>query len=418
MIRLTDLIAPAFYDLHWDISEDRHTHYWLKGGRGSTKSSFISVEISLGMVQDKQANAICYRKFGNTLESSVYAQLIWAIEQLGIAEYWTINKSPMRLTYRPTGQVVLFRGLDDPNKSKSIKLPHGYFKYIWFEEADQYDDMEEIRKVTQSVIRSSGKPKVFYSYNPPKSVQSWINNEILIPRKDQIVHHSTYLDVPKAWLGDQFLTEAEHLKNVKPDAYRHEYLGEVTGTGGEVFDNIRLEEITEEQIFRFDNIRQGNDWGYAADPAAWARLYYDKTRRCVYLFGEIYSTGLSNRRLCEEVRKRRWEHPASTADSAEPKSIDECQSYGVPMRAAVKGPGSIETGIKFLQDLEAIIIDPRRCPNAAREFATYELERDQHGNFKSKYPDKNNHMIDAVRYAIESDIPRNSGWAISHDIKF
>lgn len=326
MIRLTDLIAPAFYDLHWDISEDRHTHYWLKGGRGSTKSSFISVEIPLGMVQDKQANAICYRKFGNTLESSVYAQLIWAIEQLGIAEYWTINKSPMRLTYRPTGQVVLFRGLDDPNKSKSIKLPHGYFKYIWFEEADQYDDMEEIRKVTQSVIRSSGKPKVFYSYNPPKSVQSWINNEILIPRKDQIVHHSTYLDVPKAWLGDQFLTEAEHLKNVKPDAYRHEYLGEVTGTGGEVFDNIRLEEITEEQIFRFDNIRQGNDWGYAADPAAWARLYYDKTRRCVYLFGEIYSTGLSNRRLCEEVRKRRWEYPASTADSAEPKSIDECQS--------------------------------------------------------------------------------------------
>ena len=135
MTRLTDLIAPAFYDLHWDISEDRHTHYWLKGGRGSTKSSFISVEIPLGMVQDKQANAICYRKFGNTLESSVYAQLIWAIEQLGIAEYWTINKSPMRLTYRPTGQVVLFRGLDDPNKSKSIKLPHGYFKYIWFEEA-------------------------------------------------------------------------------------------------------------------------------------------------------------------------------------------------------------------------------------------------------------------------------------------
>lgn len=157
--------------------------------------------------------------------------------------------------------------------------------------------------------------------------------------------------------------------------------------------------------------------GMAKDPAAWVRLHYDKTRRRVYIFGEIYKVGMSNRLLCEEVKRRRWERPQATADSEEPKSIDECKSYGVPMAGAVKGAGSIETGIKFLQDLEAIMIDPTRCPNAAREFMEYELEQDGSGNFKSKYPDKNNHLIDSTRYAIEGDIPKNNGWGYSNNIR-
>lgn len=410
MANLSNIISPAFYGLHWDIKENQHVHYWLKGGRGSTKSSFVSLEVIMGMMKDSEANAICYRKYGNTLETSVYAQLIWAIEQLGVSAFWTINKSPLKLTYRSTGQTVMFRGLDDPNKSKSIKIPHGYFKFVWFEEADQFDGMEEIRKVTQSVIRSDGAHKVFYTYNPPKSVSVWINEEVQVPREDRLVHHSTYLQVPHHWLGEQFYIEAEHLKKVKPEAYAHEYLGEVTGTGGEVFANVKLEAITDEQIKRFDRIRQGGDWGYAVDPAAWVRLHYDKTRRKIYIFGEIWKVGLSNRLLCEKVKERGWTRPIATMDSEEPKSIDECAAYGVKMNGAVKGPGSVETGIKFLQDLEAIVIDPARCPNAAREFSSYELEPDGNGGFKNKYPDRNNHTIDSARYALEGDIPKHHGW--------
>ena len=178
-------------------------------------------------------------------------------------------------------------------------------------------------------------PVSYTHLNPPKSVQSWMNTEVDIPRADRVVHHSAYLEVAKEWLGSQFLIEAEHLKKTKPEAYRHEYLGEVTGTGGEVFANVRIEAFTDEQIKRFDNIRQGNDWGYAVDPAAFIRLHYDKTRRRIYIFGEIYSVGMSNRLLCNGIISRQWVHPIPTADSAEPKSIDECDCYGVYMLSLI-----------------------------------------------------------------------------------
>ena len=304
MVSLTDLIAPSFYALHHDVKQGRHTHYWLKGGRGSTKSSFISVEIVLGIMSNPGANAVVVRKVGLYLKDSVYEQLVWAIEKLGVSHLWQFKLSPLELIYLPMGQRILFRGADKPKKLKSTKVHKGYIRYIWYEEVDEFGGMEEIRTINQSLMRGGEMYNVFYSYNPPQSQRNWVNEEVLTTRSDRVIHHSTYLSVPPQWLGEQFILEAEHLKKTKPSNYNHEYLGEVTGTGGEVFTNLDVREISEEEIAVFDRIRRGIDFGYAVDPFAYLVCHYDKTRKRLYLMDEIYKVGLSNRAAAELIQGR------------------------------------------------------------------------------------------------------------------
>lgn len=401
-VKLSSLIAPSFYDLHWDIAEHRHTHYKLAGGRGSTKSSFVSLEVILGMMQDPQANAIAMRKVGRFLDESVFQQLIWAINVLGVDGKWKIRYSPLGLTYTPFGNRIIFRGADDPQKIKSVKLANGYFKYIWFEERAEFDGEEEERTILQSLMRGGSEFFVFYSWNPPKSLNSWVNQDILQSRDDTIAHHSDYRSVPPEWLGEQFLLEAEELKETKPKAYEHEYMGVATGTGGQVFENVTVRPITEEEMGRFDRVYHGLDFGYGADPAAYIKMHYDRTRKRLFLFGEIYGVRLGNTRLAGMIRKLNPLNRLITADSEDARAIDALNELGLRVTGAKKGPGSVDFGTDFLADeVVEIIIDPKRCPNAAREFTGYELERDKNGNFKGGYPDKDNHSIDAVRYGLE-----------------
>ncbi|HCT64278.1 MAG TPA: PBSX family phage terminase large subunit [Lachnospiraceae bacterium] len=404
MINLKDLISPSFYSLHHIIKRQGFTHYWLKGGRGSTKSSFISIEIILGIMYDPKANCIAIRKVGVNLKDSVFEQLRWAISALDVEKYWKVKISPLELSYMPTGCKILFRGADSSKKIKSTKFSQGYCKYIWYEEVDEFKGMEEIRNINQSLMRGGQSFCIFYSYNPPQSQRNWVNEEILKMRDDRMVHHSTYLKVPRHWLGEQFFIEAEHLKCVNEAAFNHEYMGEVTGTGGEVFNNITIRTITDEEIKTFDGVARGLDWGYATDPFHYTVNHYDKTRRKLYIFFEIQQVGLSNRKAAELVKHENINNRLITCDSAEPKSIAEVSDYGLRVIGAKKGPDSVGYGIKWLQDLEEIVIDPVRCPNTAREFNGYELEKDANGNFKAKFPDKDNHSIDAVRYSRESDM--------------
>lgn len=413
MANLTALIAPSFYELHRDIKQGGHTHYWIKGGRGSTKSSFISVEIVLGIMQNPNTNAVVIRKVGLYLKDSVYEQLVWAVEMLEVSHLWQYKLSPLELIYLPTGQRILFRGADKPKKLKSTKVHKGYIRYIWYEEIDEFGGMEEIRTINQSLMRGGEKFDVFYSYNPPQSQRNWVNEEVLTERDDRLIHHSTYLDVPPEWLGEQFILEAEHLKKIKPDNYAHEYMGEVTGTGGEVFTNLNIKGISDDEVKSFDKIKRGVDFGYAVDPFAYVVCHYDKTRKRLYIFDEIYKAGLSNAKAAELIKGKDSYSQPIICDSAEPKSIAELKTLGLKVRGAKKGPDSVEYGIKFLQSLETIIIDPIRCPNAADEFYNYELERDNKGEFKASYPDKNNHCIDAVRYALEDDMTNKKAKVIS-----
>jgi len=402
-VRLSQIIAPSFHKIHKDIKEGKHTHYWFGGGRGSTKSSFVGIEIVKGIMEDPLANAVVLRKVDKTLKDSVHQQLQWAIEVLGVSNFWHIGISPLTLTYLPTGQKILFRGADKPKKIKSIKFAKGYCKFIWYEEVDEFNGMEEIRMINQSLMRGGEKFVVLYSYNPPKSANNWVNAEVQLTRSDRIAHHSNYLTVPKEWLGEQFIVEAEHLKETKPTSYEHEYLGNVTGTGGEVFDNVKIRQITDEEIESFWNIKRGLDFGYAIDPLSYGVMHYDRKHKKLYIFHELYKVGLSNYAAHEHIKQENKNNDLIYADSAEPKSIYELVQYGLRVAGVKKGPDSVEYGIKFLQDLEEIVIDDMRCPNTAREFLTYELEKDANGNFKAKFPDKNNHAIDMVRYALNDE---------------
>jgi len=402
-IRLSSLIAPSFYGLHRELKVELHDEVWCKGGRGSTKSTFISAEILLGIMKDPDANAVVFRRYSNELRDSVFGQFEWTATKMGIAHLFKFQISPMQIVYLPTGQRIIFRGADNPKKMKSVNLGKGYIKYAWFEEVDQFASMDEIRNILQSLFRGENKKRIsFYSFNPPKSGRSWVNQEVKIPKLGRRVHHSTYLDVPPEWLGERFLADAEHLKKTNEMAYRHEYLGEEVGTGLEVFTNVELRTITDNEIAAFDRIRQGLDFGYAVDPLAFERMHYDRKRRRLYLFTEISGLNLFNRQFWEKAQQ--YNDVWTIADSAEPKSIDELRSFGMKIKGAKKGPGSVEFGIKFLQDLEAIIIDPERCPLAAREFINYSLETDRNGNVKSQFPDKDNHSIDSVRYGLSEDM--------------
>jgi len=397
------MIAPAFYGLHWDIQEERHTYYDLYGGRGSTKSSFIGIEIPLGMMIDPQANAIVFRKVGNTIGTSVYEQILWGLDMLGVREFWKCTTSPYRMVYLPTGQVILFRGLDKAKKMKSVKVSSGYLKYLWFEELDEFAGEEEIRSVQQSVLRGGDKFVVFKSFNPPVSRNNWANEYVTKPRKNALRHKSCYLDVPPEWLGETFFDDANDLKENNPRAYEHEYLGVPVGVGGEVFDNLDVREIPENEIARFDNIYMGIDWGWYPDPFHWSKMHYDSARRMLYIYDEYRANKQSNPETWNALTalKNVTGNDLITADSAEPKSVSDYREYGAFCRPAVKGPDSVRYGIKWLQSLKAIVIDPIRCPYTAREFQNYEYERTSAGDIVSGYPDRDNHSIDSVRYAME-----------------
>ena len=405
-VRLSEVIAPSFYDLHKDIKQDKHTHYWLKGGRGSTKSSFVSEELITGIMRNSEANAVVIRKVGLYLKDSVYEQLLWAISKLGVERYWQEKLSPLELVYVPTGQRIIFRGADKPKKLKSTKVRSGYIRYVWYEETDEFNGIEEIRTINQSLLRGGETFTVFYTFNPPKSQRNWINSEVLVPQDDKIVHHSDYRSVPPEWLGEQFLIEAKHLEQTKPEQYRHEYLGEVTGTGAEVFTNITIRPITDEEIKSFDHIKRGIDWGYGADPFVYITAHFDSKRNRLFIFYEFFRCAAKYDVIANAIRKENTQNGTIIAESAEPRSNDELRDRGFHIRTAVKGPGSVEHGITWLQNLEEIIIDGTRCPNAAREFNEYELDRDSRGELKADFPDKNNHTIDAIRYALEDYIGR------------
>ena len=408
---LKDQIAPAFYPVHNDLKRDGHTHYWLKGGRGSTKSSFVSIEIVLGMMKDRDANAVVFRRVKDTLRESVYDQMLWAIDTLGVSHLWHDSLNPLSITYKSTGQRIVFKGADKPKKVKASKFRRGYAKYIWYEEADEFANKGDIDVINQTLMRGGEDIKAFYSYNPPQSVNNWINSEVSKQalRADTLVHESNYLNVPEEWLGGPFIREANYVKQSNPIKYDHIYMGIVTGTGAEVFTNITQRRITDDEVKSFDKICRGLDFGFAADPLHYSEIYHQSAQRRIFIFGEIHQTGLKNLQAVERIKSINKENGWITSDR-EPRTVAEFEDLGLKITPAKKGAGSIEHGIKWLQDLEEIIIDPERCPNTAREFTSYELEKDANGNLKGSYPDKDNHSIDSVRYGLEDAIRNNNTW--------
>ena len=393
------VLGKAFVDINRRIKPN--IEYVFEGGRGGLKSSYVAFKITELIKNNPQMHACITRQVGATLKDSVYAQMKWAINELGLMEEFECKVSPLEIKYIKTGQTIYFRGLDDETKLKSIKPEFGYIGILWKEEKDQMKGDTQERSVNQSVLRGGDESYDFSSYNPPKSKSNWVNRIKLTPNQKRVIHHSSYLEAPEEWLGQKFLNDAEHLKEVNPEAYEHEYLGVPNGDGGNVFEYLEIRDITDEEISHMDKIFQGCDWGFFPDPYAFIRLYYNHNTEKIYLIDEIYENKWSNRKSADEILKRKYDDYTITCDSAEPKSINDYRDFGLPARGAIKGPGSVEYSMKWLQT-RTIVIDPKRTPNAYKEFSEYEYERDKDGNVISGYPDENNHLIDACRYATES----------------
>ncbi len=399
-VHLSEVLGPAFCGLAGDVIRHGHTHYDLAGGRGSLKSSTVSLLVPLILLQHPDAHALVLRKVANTIRDSVYSQYCWALEKLGMAGMWEARLSPMELIYRPTGQRIMFRGADDPMKLKSIKAPFGYIAVTHFEEKDQFAGRAEIDTILQSTMRGGELFWNFESYNPPLSRDNWANLDSQKQREDRLCHRSTYLQAPPEWLGPQFLDEAEHKKRTDEREYRHTYLGEAVGAGADVFEKLEVRTIADDELVRFDRIFQGVDWGWFPDQYAFLRTAYDRAHEKIFLVDELYVNKMSNAQTGAWIRSKGYMDYPITCDSAEPKSIDDYRGMGLPARGASKGPGSVDYGFKWLQG-RTLVIDPARTPRAHKEIVSYEYERDREGNVISGYPDKNDHAISALRYAYE-----------------
>ena len=413
-ISVNDVVIDSFKPILKDILNHGHTHYVFKGGRGSTKSSLVSVAIPLLIIQNPNIHAVCFRKVANTVQTSIFPQVVWGIYQLGLEKLFKIPKTySTPIEYKPTGQRILFMGLDDPMKVKSIKLPFGYLGITWFEELDQYEGEHQLRTVTQSTMRGGEKFWDFRTFNPPISKDNWANEyaEIAETRSNTLVKHNTYLDVPELWLGKQFIEEAEELKEINERAYQHEYMGIATGTGGDVFDNVSDLDMSQPvevvcadgvstkkvpMVETFDQIYCGIDWGFAIDPFRFVKMHFDKKHLDLYIFDEYTTYRTRNEQvfniLYNELKKISRDELV-IADSAEEKSVADFKAYGAFIRPARKGPDSVRYGIKWLQGLRNIYIDKRRCPETYEEFIKYEYDRDRNGNFISSYPDADNHCL-------------------------
>ena len=392
------VLGKAFVDINRQIKPN--IEYVFEGGRGGLKSSFVAFKIVELIKNNPQMHACITRQVAGTLKDSVYANMKWAINELGLMEEFECKVSPLEIKYVKTGQTIYFRGLDDETKLKSIKPEFGYIGILWKEEKDQMKGDAQERSVNQSVLRGGDESYDFSSYNPPKSKSNWVNRIKLVPNPKRVIHHSSYLEAPAEWLGQKFIDDAAHLKEINPEAYEHEYLGVPNGDGGNVFEYLEIRDIADEEISRMDRIFAGVDYGWYPDAFCYLRTYYDSAREKIYLIDELYVNKWSNSKTAEWIKKKGYDDYTMICDSAEPKSVNDFRDAGLPARGAIKGPGSIEYGFKFLQT-KTLVIDPKRTPNAYKEITEYEYDRDKEGNVISGYPDGNDHAISALRYAYE-----------------
>lgn len=401
----TDLheLADNFHPLIRDIRNKKHREYLLCGGRGSTKSTTVFNLVYEIIKNNPQMHALVVRQVANTLRDSVYAQMQWSLEKqaenpMFDKDNWQFKVSPLEIVYKPTGQKIYFRGADDPGKIKSIKVPFGHIGILIFEELDQFGGKEPVRKIEQSAIRGGDEAYIFKMFNPPISKNNWANEYADTPKESMLVHRSTYLDVPPEWLGKPFIEEAEHLKQVNPDAYAHEYLGQPIGLGTEIFKRLEIRTITDEEIQRQERIYQGQDWGWEPDPKAFIRCSYSHATETIMLLDELGGTCIRTRDMAKQIIEKGYGDYEIRCGIDEMEHINDFKDMGLTARPAIVTPGSVRRTHEWLQ-CRKIVIDPARTPRAYKEFTGYEHDTDKNGEVIDGYPDRNNHWIDALRYA-------------------
>lgn len=379
--------------MHKDIKNKKHTHYFLKGGRGSTKSSFAAVEMLVAVMKNKNINGICVRRYGKSLKESVFNQLLWAAEIMGVSHLWESKVSLPELTYLPTGQKIIFRGTDDVSKIKSVKFVNGYCGFVWYEECDEFKSYDDILSINQSLLRGGDKYTVLYTYNPPKASGHWINKLCCEEREDKLVHHSTYLTTPKKWLGNQFYIEAEHLKKTAPELYLHQYMGEPLKNEGLVLKNYTVEE----REFKGEIFFMGQDFGFNHANVILLLGFYENE---IHILKELYVKGLETNEIIYLAEDMFDKNTVMWCDSAEPDRIKAWQKAGFRACGVSKEKNSISAQIDFLMSRK-IIINPS-CKNTIREIENWCWIKDKNtGEYLDMPTPINDDAMAALRYGVE-----------------
>lgn len=419
------LIGRDFFRPHMLMATGAQAEFWCKGGRGSLKSSWASIEL-VKHIEDNPVEHAAVMKRKNSLRDAVYAQVVWAIHELGLDDEYEMPVSTLKIRKKSTGQVIFFAGCDDPHKSKGLKPPFGFIGFLWFEECDQFKGMSELRTVRQSAARGGERTIVVYTYNPPRTRDNWANKEA-DRRRDagEEVFDSCYTDAPPEWLGAQFIADAEDLKETDEQAYLHEYLGEPVGYGGQIFDRVEFREVTDEEIAAFERLHAGQDFGWFPDPWAWTLSEWQPGQHRIITFAELGGNKVLPVEAAARIRAAlTWsdgEGPGGRAkepayhrlrvlsDDAAPDQIQAQRDEGVDARSAGKG-GLRTMSYRFLQSV-TWVIDPKRRPNLAREVREAEFEMDEStGEYSGDYPDGNDHWIDATRYAFMDVVTRRGAY--------
>lgn len=405
------LLAPPFLAPHRIINGTtrRIIDLWLGGGRGSTKSTFAALEVVNYIEKHPDQHATVFMKHKTNLRDGAYAQIVWAINELKLTDEYDMPDSTLRIIKKSTGQLILFRGVDNAKKIKAVKVPFGHIGIAWFEETDMFRGMAEIRSVNQSVTRGGNDAIRLYTFNPPRSKTSWINRHIETGLADDAGYFaSTYHDVPVEWLGKQFIADAEHLKETDEQAYLHEYEGLPVGNGTEVFDRVEFREITDEEIAAFDNPKVGQDFGWYPDPWAITVSEWRENGRELLTWSEDGGNKLTPPQQAKRIKKLlTWkEADGKTYLHREPVYSDDAGNDIIAsqrdndINARPAGKGNMrDASYRFMQSAKWTI-DPVRCPKLAAEVQAMQYEVNADGEVLNTIPDGNDHWIDATRYAI------------------
>lgn len=415
------IIGKDYLHPHRLIAQGTQTEFWVKGGRGSLKSSWASLELVRHIEANPKEHAAAIMKRKNQLRDAVYAQVVWAIHTLGLDNDYETPASTLKIKKKSTGQIIFFAGCDDPHKAKGLKAPFGHIGFVWFEECDQFRGMAEIRTMLQTVARGGDKTIRVYTYNPPRTRDNWANKEADRRRdKGEKVFDTNYLNAPREWLGKQFFEDAEALKQADEQAYLHEYMGEPVGFGGQIFDHVEFREITNEEIKTFDRLHAGQDFGWFPDPWAFTLSEWQPGQHKVLTFCELGGNKVLPKKAAEMIKAAlTWKEEPNNeevyhrlrvlSDDASPDQIQAQKDEGINAQSAGKGRLR-DMSYRFLQSV-TWVIDPVRCPNLAREVREAEFEQDPNtGEYSGDYPDGNDHWIDATRYAFMDVVTKRGAY--------
>lgn len=404
-IKIKEVVGKN-YDLFWN---DKHFYRVVKGSRGSKKSKTIAINMIYRIMKYPESNLLVIRRVFNTLRNSCRADLIWAINRLKVNHLWKIPKGEHTLTYLPTGQQILFAGLDDPLKLTSITVAQGYLNFVWIEEAFQIEKQEMFETLEESIrgiLPSHLFHQITLSFNP-WSEDHWLRKRFYNDTYDREYTDDLIYAITTDYTMNEFLDEVtlkrfEEMKIKRPNRFRVAGLGEWGIAEGLVYNNWEVLEFDPVKLLRSDFSLEaafGLDFGFTNDPSAFIAVIVDLRNKRLFIFDEFYKKRLLNNEIAEEIKIRGYSKDEITADCAEAKSIEEIRSYGISrIKQSSKGKGSVNQGIQYIQQFD-IYVHPK-CTNTIMEFKNYVWE-EKNGITLNKAADNYNHLMDALRYALE-----------------